>query len=95
MSEIWRKKNSKYLRINIATIPDNDHLIKKSFACWHTRLEHAPALTNNLTELCHFCFFLGDATFSEVFKDFSNMAVEDPDQLNNRYQLLSQDEDGM
>lgn len=35
----------------------------------------------------------GDATFSEVFKDFSNMAVEDPDQLNNRYQLLSQDED--
>ena len=42
----------------------------------------------------HFCF-IGDATFSEVFKDLSNMAVEDPDQLNNRYQLLSQDEDGM
>jgi len=37
----------------------------------------------------------GDATFSEVFKDFSNMAVEDPDQLNNRYQLLSQDDDGI
>merc|ERR1719383_708145 len=37
----------------------------------------------------------GDATFSEVFKDFSNMAVEDPDQFNNRYQLLSQDDDGI
>jgi hypothetical protein len=28
-----------------------------------------------------------------VFKDFSHMAAQDPEQLNNRYQLLSQEEE--
>ena len=32
MNEIWKKKNGKYLRINVLTIPDDDHLIKKPFA---------------------------------------------------------------
>ena len=40
MNEIWKKKNGKYLRINIPTIPDNDHLIKKPFAYWHTRMTY-------------------------------------------------------
>ena len=32
MNEIQKKKNGKYLRINVPTIPDDDHLIKKPFA---------------------------------------------------------------
>ena len=32
MNEIWKKKNGKYLRISVPTIPDDDHLIKKPFA---------------------------------------------------------------
>ena len=32
MNEIWEKKNGKCLRIDVPTIPDDDHLIKKPFA---------------------------------------------------------------
>ena len=38
MNEIWKKKNGEYLRINVSTIPDDDYLIKRPFAYWHTRL---------------------------------------------------------
>ena len=32
MNEIWKKKNGKYLRVSVPTIPDDDYLIKKPFA---------------------------------------------------------------
>ena len=34
MNEIKKKKNGKYLRINVPIISDDDHLIKKPFCIW-------------------------------------------------------------
>ena len=31
MNEIWKKEKGKYLKINVPTIPNDDHLIKKPF----------------------------------------------------------------
>ena len=40
MIKIENNKNCKYLVISVFVLPDNDELIKRSFAYWHTRMEH-------------------------------------------------------
>ena len=40
MIEIWKNKDGKCLEISVFILPDDDELIKRPFAYWHTRMQH-------------------------------------------------------